>query len=134
MWFGRIKPTLEPKCCPACSQRVVLYKRKINATMCHLLMKASEKYGYGQFNVKDIGDKTHEFAKLNLWHLIEPCKGNGNWRITFKGYKFLFDGLEIPRYALVFNGMRYGYDGDRTLTYREIIDTPENFEYEEEVA
>lgn len=131
-FFTRIKPKLEAQICPSCSQRVMLYRRKVNKTMCNLLKDAYDTWGHEVVNVRHIGDVTHEFAKLQLWGLIQPEEGLGNWRITNKGARFLSNIDPIAKYALIFNGSHYGFDDNEKFYFCEIVEKPANFDFSEE--
>lgn len=55
---------------------------------------------------------------LAYWGLIEEMSAQGPhggragyWRITENGKRYLFQGLVLPKYALVYNGKVLGYDG-----------------------
>lgn len=105
--------------CPLCGQHAKMYKRKINAGMARSLihMHRTDPNG-GWIHVKVIGARSREEGKLAYWGLLEEQLGSGlhggragYWRVTDKGRAFILQGLKVPKYAKVYNGKVYGFEG-----------------------
>lgn len=102
--------------CPACTQTVKVYPRKIYSTMVYHLIELyklnkvkAEYYHVTEFCPKHPGD----FAKLVYWNLIEEMpkdehdthkRTSGYWKITEMGKKFVENKLTVAQTVDVFNG------------------------------
>jgi hypothetical protein len=115
---------LEPKggtTCPVCGQHAELYRRRIHPTMARQLITAYRAAGTEPFHAPTVlGDTAGgDFAKLALWGLIAERDGrrrdgghHGRWRITKDGVAFLEGRARVPQWALVYDGVKVGHDGD----------------------
>lgn len=108
--------------CPCCGQRAQMYRRKINAGMAksliHIYRTAGPPHASNWVHVKLIGAASREEGKLAYWGLLEEQRASGMhggragyWRLTSKGYEFIKGLLTIPKYALVYNGRVFGFEG-----------------------
>lgn len=100
--------------CPCCGQRAQVYRRSINSSMAKSLIKMwmVQRDGADWIHVPtEIGARSREEGKLRYWGLVterpvsrEDGGHAGYWRVTTKGSDFVAGGLELPRYALVYDG------------------------------
>ena len=98
--------------CPACEQRVQVYKRKINSGMARSLIEMYRVGGLDWIHVPtQIGARSREEGKLAYWNLVEeeravrPDGGRtGYWRLTRIGELFVTNRCTVPKYARVYNG------------------------------
>jgi hypothetical protein len=119
--------------CPLCGQRAQMYRRKINSGMARSLIHIYRIAGTGWVHVSAIGARSREEGKLAYWGLLEEQRATGvhggragYWRITQKGLSFLRSGLKVPKYALVYNGRVYGFNGE-AVTIQDALGT--KFDY-----
>lgn len=110
--------------CPCCDQMARLYKRQINGAMSSLLIWLARNQVPGTWTaIADfplIQERRGggDFAKFEYWKLLEeraPDEGtrgrtSGKWRITSRGRAFAAGRLELPKYALVYNGKCLGFE------------------------
>lgn len=121
--------------CPLCGQMAKIYKRKINATMARTLITLWRSAG-GEFaHGPSLPGDTHEISQLVWWGLVEeearvrPDGGRaGWWRMTDKGIAFVRGGLNVPKYAKIYDGRVLGFDGD-PVTVRDCLGS--KFDYSE---
>lgn len=121
--------------CPLCQQHSKMYRRKINSGMARSLIHMYRSAGTSWIHVRLIGAKSREEGKLAYWGLVEEQKGAGlhggragYWRVTRKGEDFLNGHLKVPKYAKVYNGQVYGFEGD-DVSIKDALGT--KFDYEE---
>ena len=121
--------------CPLCGQHAKMYKRKINAGMAHSLIHMYRTNGLGWVHVKVIGARSREEGKLAYWGLVEEQKTKGThggragyWRVTSKGELFLRGRISVPKYAKVYNGKVYGFEGGPVMI-KDALGT--QFDYQE---
>lgn len=106
--------------CPCCGQRSQVYKRSINSGMARSLVIMYGKAGKNWINVPSaVGGKSREEGKLRYWGLVTESNNHradgghaGWWRVTDKGENFILDGLNVPKYALIYDGTLVRLDGD----------------------
>lgn len=108
--------------CALCGQFVKVYKRKITSTMAKQLILAHKKHGADVgFHIRDMSYFTTDWAVLQHFDLIKPMphqtgkdglKASGSWKITEKGDEFVTGNETVPKYALVYNARRIGWDGE----------------------
>ena len=125
--------------CPVCTQRVQLYRRKLNAGMAKALIQIYRHAGTEWTRVQDIpsGPKGGDYAKLRFWGLLEPrgdVSEDGNsagwWRVTDKGRAFVLDQAVVPSHVGTYNNKTYPLRDPVTLiTVREALG--ERFKYDE---
>lgn len=98
--------------CPACTQMVKVYRRKLNSNMANVLIRFWCRYGrcWG-YGLDATNDRTGDLAKCRYWGLIveererRPDGGrSGWWQITELGEAFIRQLARVPRYALIFDG------------------------------
>lgn len=127
--------------CGCCDQLAKLYRRQINGAMAWLLIWLARNQTPGtwtpiaEFPLIQERRGGGDFAKLEYWGLLEeraPDEGtrartSGKWRITSRGRAFAAGRLELPRYALVYNGSCLGFEG-APRGVRECLGTRFDFE------
>lgn len=125
--------------CPVCTQRVQVYKRKLNSGMARSLIAMYAIGGTDWVHVPTaIGARSREEGKLAYWGLVEesltPRDDGGRagwWRVTTKGEAFVRMQLRVPSHARVYNGNVLGLMG----TYVTIADAlGTKFNYSELMA
>lgn len=131
----RLRETPEGATCPCCKQYVKAYRRKIHSQMAHCLIRfwrrwqgtfAAVEGVYKSFpafarEAKFTAAQSGDFAKLQLWGLIEPETGTrpdgsgrtGFWRVTNYGKAFVKGGADAHEFCLVYNGQKQGFGGKR---------------------
>lgn len=116
--------------CPACFQRVQMYRRPITSTMARSLIALYRAGGTTEFvHLPTVLDKKGaDEGKLPYWGLLEeelvrrPDGGRaGYWRVTDRGRAFIFDGLRVPSHALVYNRRCYGLDDTTTVSIDDAL-------------
>lgn len=126
--------------CPACGQRVQLYRRHISGAMARNLILAHRRHGTGWFEVGAVIDgHPGDFAKLRYWRLIEPRPGvrddgshrTGWWRLTPLGTGFVADTARVPRSALIYNGVCEAL-ADEPVGIRDVLGS--RFRYDDLMA
>lgn len=108
--------------CPVCTQRVQVYKRKLNSGMARSLIQMYKVAGTDWVHVPtQIGARSREEGKLAYWGLVEeslmPRDDGGRagwWRVTSKGELFVLKRLRVPSHARVYNGRALGLMGNPT--------------------
>lgn len=111
--------------CPCCNQFVKLYKRKLNTSMAHTLIRLFRK-GEEYYHITDILGVKYgvgtgsELSKLVHWELVSELekdpkdtrtRTSGFWKITEKGKKFVQNELKVPMYILLYNSQLRGFTG-----------------------
>lgn len=109
--------------CPCCSQLVKLYRYKFNSYMAVVLkdifihqLAGSEDWVHVIQKIRPVNG---DYAKLRHWGLLEEKgdqpepekKASGFWRVTNKGKQFLYNRVEIQKYALLFDNRCFGFSG-----------------------
>ncbi len=101
--------------CPACAQKVKLYKRKLTSGMAVALIRLYEASNADPYNFVHITKLGHlnggEFAQLKRWGLIEEAdnkdefkRTSGMWAITEKGMRFVRGTVKVDKYIYTYNG------------------------------
>lgn len=107
--------------CPACEQRVQVYRRRLNSGMAHSLIRMYLAGGLDFVHVPTaVGSRSREEGKLRYWGLIEeettehrPDGGRtGHWRVTKLGELFVLNQAKVYSHARVYNGRCLGLVGD----------------------
>lgn len=117
--------------CPACDQHVKVYRRKVYAAMAGALVHVYKHAGAGWVHVPSIPSMRDgrdaatdgTLAKLRYWGLVEEETSlirddggrAGYWRVTDSGAAYITCALTIPKYALIYNSERIGFDGPDVL-------------------
>ncbi len=151
LWLMSAREERDGAECPCCGQMAKIYSRSINGAMAHALMLVAFGTKHGQADddgwihittflngrTGRVGDGG--LAKLRYWGLVEGTSGGGDddrrgyWRITEKGLLFVLKRLKLPKYALVYDGTAFGYDGPdvgiseclgKKFDYEEILRAP----------
>lgn len=114
--------------CPACTQNVKMYEKKIDSQMAYYLIQIYKKtisfpdkeYFHVQDDLNVPMKVSGSWAKLRWWGLIEEQeKGNdvsnkrtsGMWKITDAGKRFVQHKSKVTQYVKLFNGKFYGEVG-----------------------
>lgn len=133
--------------CPCCSQRVAIYKRRINANAARaliLLLNKSElkpeeiAFGIGfhppflhiQQIFSDYGLRATamDYIQLARFGLIEKSKekapedkkDSGMWKLTFKGYSFAMGNITIPEHVIVYDNKSIAWS-EKQVTILECL-------------
>lgn len=114
--------------CPACSQHVKIYRRKLNSGMARSLIAMYRSSGLEPMHVPTaIGARSREEGKLAYWGLVKevavlrPDGGRaGYWHVTEAGERFVQGKITVPKYALVYNGGRLGLEGE-PVTIQDVL-------------
>lgn len=121
--------------CPLCGQHAKMYKRKINSGMARSLIHIYRIGGTGWVHVRAIGAQSREEGKLAYWGLLEEQQSTGvhggragYWRVTPKGVAFIRGHQAVPKYAKVYNGKVYGFEGN-PVSIKDALG--EKFNYED---
>tara|TARA_Y100001938_G_scaffold143552_1_gene216509 strand:+ start:33572 stop:34027 length:456 start_codon:yes stop_codon:yes gene_type:complete len=100
--------------CPCCGKYVKAYKRKLNAGMARALIiiykltkDGNSIHVQSKFTELGLRATTMDYAYLEKWSLIEQKGSNGYWKVTDRGKSFVEDDIDLPDYALVYNGKVY---------------------------
>lgn len=108
--------------CPCCGQFVKLYRRKITSAAAAGLISLYKKGGADRFIHCNDFAYFHggDFGKLRYWNLIvqevnmdTKKRTSGLWKMTDTGVRFVQNRLELPKYALVYNQIFYGFKGEK---------------------
>jgi hypothetical protein len=126
--------------CPACTQRVQVYRRKVNSGMARSLIAMYTVGGRDWIHLPtQIGARSREEGKLAYWGLVEEEKTKrpdggraGYWRVTARGEEFVKCRLSIPKYARVYNGRVLGFDTTTLVTIKDALG--DKFDYAELMA
>lgn len=129
--------------CPVCTQRVQLYRRKLNSGMVHALFRIYQHNSTEWTRVQDMPNapKGGDYAKLRFWGLLEqnPARaedGNsaGYWRVTADGVSFLMGSMSVPSHIGTFDNKVYPLRPDEytLITAREALGN--KFDYDELLA
>ena len=119
--------------CPACNQRVQLYKRKLASTMAFCLIKFvlhTQKKGNQYTKFATILDNQNitptqraDWQKLLYFRLIQNDPANsGFYKVTQQGFDFVRGNILMPKYANVFNAKVYGYSMQQ-ITIKQALST-----------
>lgn len=122
--------------CPACTQHVKLYKRKVNSGMAVSLIKLYRAAGLGWQHIATTLENRHaDEAKLRYWGLMEEGDERredggraGWWRVTEKGRDFVLGHITVPKYARVFDARLFRLEGEE-VGIREALG--DKFDYNE---
>lgn len=122
--------------CPLCGQHAKMYRRKINSGMARSLIHIYRIAGNGWVHVSAIGARSREEGKLAYWGLLEEQKATGlhggragYWRLTDKGIAFVRGNLKVEKYALIYDGRVYGFDGTEMISIKDALGT--KFDYQD---
>jgi len=127
--------------CPACSQYVKLYPRKLTSAMAYglILLVNSEKTEY--FHVEDFLKEEEcpssirgDIAKLRHFGLLDKLvvkreDGStraGYYKVTDKAREFVDNKATVPKSVNLFNNQVYGYD-DEQITIEDALGNKFNY-------
>jgi hypothetical protein len=122
--------------CPACTQFVKVYRRKLNSGMARSLIKMWRAAGQEwQYIPETVGGRSREEGKLAAWGLIEDSRHRredggkaGVWRVTDLGAQFVRRAATVQKYALMFDARCLGLVGSQV----SIVDVlGDRFSYDE---
>jgi len=96
--------------CPACSQHVQQYRRKLNTGMARSLIAMWRKAGPRWIHLPTaLPARSREEGKLRWWGLVEESEIErddggraGWWRLTADGQAFVQRKLWVPSHAVVY--------------------------------
>ncbi len=134
--------------CPCCGQFGKVYKRKIHSGMAAILVLLYRHQNLGFVHVLTLLSSSvspavaahiggGDFAKLRFWGFIEEkqvatkkgrMQGNGEWRITGEGARFVEGSIETPKYIWLYNDSFLGFHGEQVSIYDAL---GEKFSYAE---
>jgi len=117
--------------CQCCGKLAKVYRRKLNAGMAKALIilthlsklpVVSDEAGFvaSADLFKTLGGQHRDWYLLAHWGLIErgtPTRsktreGAGTWRPTFDGRMFVEKHANVARYAVLYDGVLIGYEGE----------------------
>jgi hypothetical protein len=115
--------------CPCCTQFAKVYKRQINSGMARSLIRMYRVAGLDWVHIPTaLPARSREEGKLAYWGLVEeasePREDGGRagwWRITSKGEAFLRRQLKVPKYALVYDARRLGFDETEMVDIQDCL-------------
>lgn len=122
--------------CPCCDQFAKVYRRNITAATAQALILMYRSAGKGWCYMPELLDrKQADETKARYWGLIEEQDGNradgssrvGVWRLTDKGVQFVLGQVEVPKYALIYDGKCLGLDEAETVTIEDALGTRFNY-------
>lgn len=133
----KIEPTTEPQECPCCGQLVKVYRRNIASGVASDLIAFANRTQQGEYmHISKITKRSSgggDFAKMQMWGLITEHQNtdtgkrtSGLWCVTQKGRDYVNNKIQLPKYALVYNGKFLGYDGD-DISIEECLGTKFNY-------
>lgn len=116
--MSKVRLGLAPRC-PLCHRLVKVYKRPINAGMCHSLISMYRQAGTAWIHIPSmVGSRSREEGKLQHWGLIEQSLEKrddggaaGYWRVTRRGEQFLRGELSVQRRAHILLNELQGFSG-----------------------
>lgn len=127
--------------CPCCSQRVKIYKRKLNVAQAHALILVyvwfknnpeKEWCNVRQFDTTAF--RGGDWAKLRYFGLIseksnedKTKRTSGLWKVTAKGGCFVRSEISVPEHLLIFNQTVYGFEG-KEIFIRDALRNKFNYE------
>lgn len=132
--------------CPCCGRFGKVYKRKLHSGMVAVLVLLYRFQSLGFTHVHTLINATTspavaaavrgDFAKLRYWGLIEEGRdsqksakgGNGKWRITGEGARFVEGATYLPKYVWVYNSSPLSFTGGQISVYDAL---GEKFSYRE---
>ena len=124
--------------CPACKQRVQLYKRKLASTMAFALIRfvVHQRKNGNQFtkfssildNENVTPTQRADWQKLAYFRLIQPNPDkSAMYKVTQQGFDFVKGNILMPKYANVMNAKVYGYAMDQ-ITIHQALGTKFNLD------
>jgi hypothetical protein len=119
-YAGKIEP------CPCCGQGVKLYPRRIHKGMIGALVELRRKNAgltSREMWIAGGGD----YAKLEMWGLIDLDAKADLWHLTHRGRMFLDGAIVVPKHMYVYNSKRIG----KSLATVAIGDIVEDFDLKE---
>lgn len=111
----------EGSICMCCGQFVKQYRRRLSRPMAEALLALYKAGGTTEYvhSPTVLGANRGAEARLSYWRFIQelmvkrPDGGRrGYWKVTPRGEKFLNGNLQVPEFALVYNGEFQGLIGD----------------------
>jgi hypothetical protein len=118
--------------CPCCGQLAKVYRRQVHSTIARMLIRAyllyknsvtPGRYFHLSYVIDGISSTgINDFSKLVYWDLIEEKekdptqterRTSGYWRITEKGINFVLGNTLIDKYALIYDNMVLGFEGQK---------------------
>lgn len=122
--------------CPCCEQFAKVYRRKITAATAQALILMYREARRGWVYMPDLLQrKQADETKARYWGLIEEShetRGDGSsrvgvWRLTQHGVDFVLGNVEIPKYALIYDGECQGLDESESVTIHDALGTRFNY-------
>ena len=120
--------------CPACTQFVRIYNRKLNSGMARSLIRIYIKAGLDWFDLPRVcRGSSREEGKLRYWRLLEMGEERGLWRLTTKGELFVLGRIKVPSHAEIYDDRLLKLGGDpinihealgSKFDYDELMETP----------
>lgn len=109
--------------CPCCDQRAQVYRRQIHSRMARdLILCLNAALASGSpataVHLPELVHNRGDASKLTYWGLLQEERIQredggraGWWHVTPAGVLFARGMLEVPKYALVYNGRCLGMEG-----------------------
>lgn len=134
--------------CPACTQFVKIYRRKITSSMAYALIllyqyfesNPDQEYVHMNDYLNSIEGlpfpvKSGDNAKLRYWDLLEEkpeqredgSNRAGFWKLTELGRQFVQGEATVKSHVKVFNSKRYGELLGEEITIREALGNKFNY-------
>lgn len=141
--FHQLLSRGESVTCPCCDRFAKIYKYSLTRKQISQLKTFYGFCGYADwvhtsFVAGEMGPA--DFTKLKHWEFIESKpntdtqkKCSGQYRVTEKGERFLFNGLTVPTQVIVYNDKVIGFAG-RNFTAKDIVEEGGKFDYQKLMA
>lgn len=122
--------------CPVCNRFTKIYRRQITSSMARFLIEFWQEHeDFDYHHVFKNYRKCGDYAKLSYWGLLEARgdrpdrkKTSGYWRLTRRGYDFIYGRVEVSKFARVYDSHVLGLDGPR-VSIRDCL--ADRFDYDE---
>ncbi len=118
------------KICPACSQKMMVYRRSVRKNMIPGLVVLSDGIPRRTVELGLSPGARSDFTTLRFWGLIyrNLKKDRNKWMITKHGLLFLEGKTTISKYAFIFNNQTKRYS-KQIVSLQQIY--PEKIDYDE---
>lgn len=102
--------------CPCCGQLVRVYRRQIHRSIAETMILMYQRRRRRWVYLPDIPQRSRDFSFAAHWHLVERRRNGdgyveGWWRLTEHGVAWLYNEVDIRRYALIDRGKLLRFEG-----------------------